>query len=124
MYPALPPAAGPGQSFLPKWGQPAALTIDSSGYIVQVSEGAESLFDYSSGRLIGLHISTLTPALKEIHGSDNSNLRLVRYLSRCGVAFTAHTRNHRCFPCNLSIVALHDSRQGSYRVIVTEAESR
>jgi len=117
------PATEPGQSSPPKWEQPPALTIASNGYIVHTSDGAEGFFDYSSERLVGLHISVLVPALNEIQGSDNKNLALIRYLSRCGVTFTAHTRSHRCFPCNLSIVGLHDSRQGSYRVVVTEAES-
>lgn len=102
---------------------PPTLTIDSNGCISHANNSAENLFDYPSGEMVGLHISSVVPALEEIEVPDQRSLGLVRYLSRCGVSFTAHDSRRQCFPCKLSIIALHDSRYGSYRVIVTKPES-
>ncbi|MCF8200241.1 MAG: PAS domain-containing protein [Sulfuritalea sp.] len=114
----------PRQASLPNWEQPPTLTIDSDGTILHASDGAARFFEYPSGYLAGMYISELVPALTDIEVPGDKNVELVRYLSRCGVSFTAHSGKNRDFPCHLSIVALHDSRNGSYRVVFTRPESR
>lgn len=111
------------QVSFPIWDQPPSLTIDSNGCILLASEHAEDFFEYPTGKLVGLYISALVPALDEIELPGHKSIELVRYLSRCGVSFMAQSGCSQHFPCHLSIVELHDSRNGSYRVVFTQPEN-
>jgi len=121
---ALPPALAVSEAindtaFVEVAAGPAMLIVGKSGRIREANAAAESLFGYRGGGLCGLRVSLLMPTLTDVALSDGREFSHLKFLSHCGVGFSAHRSNGDDFACALSFVELHDAAESLVRMIVT-----
>ncbi len=100
------------------WREPAALTLDEHGMILDCSDSGEELFGYSRRELVRQHVSRLLPQLYGValfrDGEPNA---MLAFLCRIGHLFQLHSRHDGVIHSELSFVHLSHAGKTTLRVI-------
>ncbi len=106
------------ESRAPEWREPAALTLDERGMILDCSDSGEELFGYCRLDLIHQHVSKLLPQLAGVDliqdGEPNAQLG---FLCHIGHPFQFHDCNGGVFNSELSFVHLNHAGKSIVRLI-------
>lgn len=110
---------GTGDAAARAWREPAALTLDEDGVIVDCSGHGEELFGYTRSELTDQHVSMLLPGLFGLDlfrdGQPNAYLH---FLCHIGHTFEVMPRVGVAFLCGFSLVCLTDAGRRILRLIV------
>ncbi len=103
---------------LASWREPAALTLDEQGMILDCSESGEELFGYSRLELLQQHVSTLLPQLSGIDlFRDGEPNALLAFLCRIGHLFQVQCCEGVTFHSELTFVHLNHAGKSILRLI-------
>jgi len=110
---------GAGNAAARAWREPAALTLDQDGVIVDFSGRGEEFFGYSRSELARQHVSMLVPWLAGLDLFENGQPNAYfNFLCHIGHSFEVIPRRGVVFLCEFSIVWLKDAGQTLVRLIV------
>lgn len=107
------------------WREPAALTLDEHGMILDCSETCEELFGYAAPELFQQHVSKLLPQLSGVNlfanGEPNA---MIAFLCRIGHLFLVRSCCGTTFKSELSFVHLSHAGKSIFRLIATRFHGR
>ncbi len=102
------------------WHEPAALTLDEHGMILDCSPSCEALFGYAPPELFQQHVSKLLPQFSEVelfhNGEPNA---MIAFLCRIGHLFQLRRCCGATFTSELSFVHLSHAGKSILRLIAT-----
>ncbi len=111
------PAAG--------WCEPAALTLDEHGMILDCSASCQELFGYTAPELFQQHVSKLMPQFSGVDlfldGEPNA---MIAFLCRIGHLFLVRRCCGATFKSELSFVHLSHAGKSILRLIATRLPGR
>lgn len=102
--------------------EPASISMDDRGMILDCSKSFERYFGYRRRDLVWHHVSSLFPELTEIELVQNGQFNsLLTFQCRCGKLFQAKNMQGITLSCNLSFVSLEYSAKHTLRLFVSPA---
>lgn len=102
------------------WHEPAALTLDERGVIVECSKHAAEIFGYNSLELVWQHVSKVLPQLSEMELFKDGQLNpRLNFLAHCGHHFQVKSRYGMVFLGDLFFITLnHHPGQNFLRLLI------
>jgi PAS domain S-box-containing protein len=114
---------GPGRR-TPAFAADPILALDDAGVICGCNPAAEALFNYRASELVGQHVSTVLPQLKQwqLVRDGRPDPRL-RFLCNLGHHFEVTASNGQRFPSELFLNCIDDSGPARLRLTVRPLQS-